>query len=268
MTVIATCLAGLASSEMTRAQYDRSWAAQLQSKASDEWGYFQAKRLRSLLQGDSLDLIQELAPLDPGDDATLAATLQKQLGGPPPPPARQRAWTQAKALVDSPAGQKAADAPEKAHSQSEAKAAAIDPRLTAAFRAIEQNRSDSEIFAAQAGISDPELEQAFQAAQSRLQAFDGTVKPPTAWADPVAAAWSRAGLRAPPLLRQLRLHYDNLRYDAESRLDQQIAYFYELKVRRANVTADRHRSRSQQFFFGMLGAQAAVGIALYVNLFV
>ena len=35
MTVIATMLAGLASSEMTRAQYDRSLAAQQQSKAGD-----------------------------------------------------------------------------------------------------------------------------------------------------------------------------------------------------------------------------------------
>ena len=43
MTVIATLLAGIASSEMTHAQYDRSLAAQLQSKAGDQWGYFQAK---------------------------------------------------------------------------------------------------------------------------------------------------------------------------------------------------------------------------------
>src|ERR1039457_6036525 len=47
MTVIATMLAGLASSEMTKAQYDRSFAAQLQSKAGDQWSYYQAKKLRS-----------------------------------------------------------------------------------------------------------------------------------------------------------------------------------------------------------------------------
>ena len=47
MTVIATLLAGLASSEMTRAQYDRAYAAQLQSKAGDQWNYFQAKNIRS-----------------------------------------------------------------------------------------------------------------------------------------------------------------------------------------------------------------------------
>ena len=46
LTVIATMLAGLASSEMTRAQYDRSLAAQRQSKAGDQWSFFQAKRLR------------------------------------------------------------------------------------------------------------------------------------------------------------------------------------------------------------------------------
>ena len=36
MTVVATMLAGLASSEMTRAQYSRSLAAQQQSKAGSQ----------------------------------------------------------------------------------------------------------------------------------------------------------------------------------------------------------------------------------------
>jgi hypothetical protein len=47
MTVVATLLAGFSSTEMTTAQYDRAYAAQLQSKAGDQWGYFQAKKLRS-----------------------------------------------------------------------------------------------------------------------------------------------------------------------------------------------------------------------------
>ena len=57
MTVIATMLAGLASSEMTKAQYDRALAAQLQSKAGDQWSYFQAKKLRSAGAHNSLDLL-------------------------------------------------------------------------------------------------------------------------------------------------------------------------------------------------------------------
>jgi hypothetical protein len=57
MTVIATLLAGLASSEMTRAQYDRALGAQLQSKAGDQWGYFQAKKLRGAMQQNSFELL-------------------------------------------------------------------------------------------------------------------------------------------------------------------------------------------------------------------
>ena len=67
MAVIATLLAGLASSEMTRAQYDRSLAAQQQNKASDEWGFFQAKRLRGAFQVNTLDLLQQITSVPPLD---------------------------------------------------------------------------------------------------------------------------------------------------------------------------------------------------------
>lgn len=65
MTVIATLLAGLASSEMTRAQYDRALGAQLQSKAGDQWGYFQAKKLRGALQRNSLELLEATTDVHP-----------------------------------------------------------------------------------------------------------------------------------------------------------------------------------------------------------
>src|SRR5437763_1287777 len=65
MTIVATLLAGLASSEMTRAQYDRSLAAQQQSKAGDQWSYFQAKRLRGGMQRSTLDILQATSPVRP-----------------------------------------------------------------------------------------------------------------------------------------------------------------------------------------------------------
>src|ERR1035441_2094259 len=68
MTVIATMLAGLASSEMTKAQYDRSLAPQLQSKAGDQWSYYQAKKLRGAAARNSLDVLAatvEIQPLQP-----------------------------------------------------------------------------------------------------------------------------------------------------------------------------------------------------------
>src|SRR2546421_10440001 len=68
MTVLATILAGLSSSEMSQAQYFRSLAAQHQSKASDQWGYFQAKKQRSVINRIGLHLQQNL-----GDTAALLA---------------------------------------------------------------------------------------------------------------------------------------------------------------------------------------------------
>jgi hypothetical protein len=55
LTVVATVLAGLSSSEMTLAQYHRSLAAQNQSKASDQWGFFQAKRIRQTGMEEAFD---------------------------------------------------------------------------------------------------------------------------------------------------------------------------------------------------------------------
>jgi hypothetical protein len=75
MTVIATLLAGLASSEMTKAQYERAYAAQLQSRAGDQWAFFQAKRLRGEMQRNTLDLLT----------AQTGAT-ESSDGAPPPPP--------------------------------------------------------------------------------------------------------------------------------------------------------------------------------------
>ena len=71
MTVIATLLAGLASSEMTRAQYDRAMGAQLQSKAGDQWGYFQAKKLRGAMQRNSLELLQATTDVHPLENPAL-----------------------------------------------------------------------------------------------------------------------------------------------------------------------------------------------------
>jgi hypothetical protein len=71
MTVIATLLAGLASSEMTRAQYDRALGAQLQSKAGDQWGYFQAKKLRGAMLLDSLQLLDATTDVHPTENPAL-----------------------------------------------------------------------------------------------------------------------------------------------------------------------------------------------------
>src|SRR5712664_1952601 len=60
LTVVATILAGLSSSEMTNAQYHRALAAQNQSKASDQWTFFQFKRSRGMTAQLTIDFLHAL----------------------------------------------------------------------------------------------------------------------------------------------------------------------------------------------------------------
>ncbi len=60
LTVIATFILGQSSSEMTKAQYQRSAAGQMQSKVGDQWAFFQAKRIRGEMHATTVDLLLAL----------------------------------------------------------------------------------------------------------------------------------------------------------------------------------------------------------------
>src|SRR5437016_10121354 len=77
LTVVATVLAGLSSSEMTQAQYHRSLAAQNQSKASDQWTFFQFKRTRGQQAKIALDSLPALSKTDRLEPATLRSTAER-----------------------------------------------------------------------------------------------------------------------------------------------------------------------------------------------
>jgi len=227
MTVVATALAGLSSSEMTRAQYDRSLAAQQQSKAGDQWGYFQAKKMRAVMQHSTLDLLQSLGPPHPLDTAKFSGqstALQAALG---------------KGVLP------------------EAPALMLDPKVKAALDAVESSRPEPEIAALLAPVAPAELDAALTAAKDRALEFDAALKPVNQAVDQA----EKAG--AGPEFTAARLRYQAARYDAEARLNQTIANVYELQVRKSNVSAERHHQRSSQFFYGMLAAQLAVIIATF-----
>jgi hypothetical protein len=73
MTILSTLLAGLSSSEMTQAQYYRSLAAQNQSRAGDQWGFFQAKRIRGSSLENTADLLQTQITLADASEVENAA---------------------------------------------------------------------------------------------------------------------------------------------------------------------------------------------------
>jgi hypothetical protein len=53
------------------------------------------------------------------------------------------------------------------------------------------------------------------------------------------------------------------RYRQEGRYNQRLAELYEVQVHRNGALSDMHRTRSKNFFFGMLGAQAGVAISSF-----
>ena len=232
MTVIATLLAGLASSEMTRAQYDRAYAAQLQSKAGDQWNYFQAKKLRSAMQRNSLELLQASAEVRPfaasalpNTDALAIAALEKN------------------------------ELPAFTHTK-------LNEQVKAALEAVESSKTDAELAAQLNQLDAATLATALQSARTDSGDFDNSTKPIIQAIDRLesAVASDRALARD---FAAARMRFNAARYDAESRLNQAIANLLELQVRKNNLSAERHHKRSGKFFFGMLAAQAAVVVSTF-----
>ena len=256
MTVIATMLAGLASSEMTRAQYDRSLAAQQQSKAGDQWSFFQAKKLRSALQRNTLDMVESTTEVHPLAIDDLAAWLVK---------------TPAETVFASAAGKQALAALQTGELPPFAPAPAVDAGVKAALDAMAAAKSDSEVLALLAPVSEKTLADALQSAEDHALAADAAIAPLSKAIDAFEKELGHQKTLQPvPGLITLsrdftsaRLRFNSLRYDSEARLNQAVANIYELQVRKSNVSAERHHNRSQRFFFGMLAAQMGVIIATF-----
>ncbi len=237
MTIVATMLAGLASSEMTRAQYDRALAAQQQSKAGDQWGYFQAKKLRSALQHNTLDLLQATADVHPLD----AAALEKSAGS-----------------LDA----ATLDALQKSEVPL-VPAPTLDARVKAAIEAVENSKPEPDIAALLAKVDDNTLADSLRVAKDDALAFDAATKPVNQAIDRLEKSFATTDKSLSRDFTVARLRYTAARYDAEARLNQVIANLYELQVRKNNISAERHHKRSGRFFYGMLIAQAAVIIATF-----
>lgn len=233
MTVIATMLAGLASSEMTKAQYDRAYAAQLQSKAGDQWSFYQAKKLRGAFANNSYDLLTataEIPTLTATDlagagDATVNALVREQLPAMNP--------------------------------------ATFSDEIKAALGAVENSASDSEIAEKLKVIKPETLKAALTDAKEAAAAFDNATKPINKDLERLDATLGKGDKSVFRAFSAARLRYNADRYDSEARLNQSIANIYELQVRQNNLSAEKHHKRSGKFFFGMLAAQLAVIVSTF-----
>jgi hypothetical protein len=333
MTVVATLLAGLSSSEMTQAQYFRTLAAELQSKAGDQWSFFQAKKLRAATMRNTLDLLR--ADADAYNPAALTVTAARL-------PARlDRIDALAAALLAALQAHPNSDlAPLQASLDSFAKSAETrkkdaraaqadlsaalasaqqsaladqrisvptwqpaDPALAAAVQAIAAGKTQDQLVPFITLVREPTVETALRAAAEFAQTLDSASAPVSQVIERIDSAVARqfqlvqqaravsrtldADLASAPAtpaevtsaardfaaacdalhtelaqadrnFTAARLRLTAERYDAETRHNQTTAYLYEVLIRLDGAASDRHRLRSQRFFYGMLAAQAAV----------
>ena len=258
MAVIATALAGLSSSEMSKAQYLRSLAAQQQSKAGDQWGYYQAKRLRETVLEEELDVLNDREAVQPLDAAAFSAAVKALPAGGDRAADRDRLAQ----LVESPAGQAALLAL-AAGATAAPPAAALPPAVASGLAGLQAPSAGP---AAVEPLSDEVMASALRAARDQVAAYDQVTKPIAQAIDQGEALLrTLAGDAQTRLLQRsllaARLRWNAARYASEAHLNQTIANLEELAVARSNHAADHHHERSGRFFLGMLAAQLGVIVA-------
>lgn len=249
LTAIATTFAGMSTSELSYAMYWRSAAAQDQAKANDQWSLAGFKRDRSLIvQSAAVQLravagYRSLPPMSHGDDEQKLAV--EWLNGKGPPPAKLPE-------ISDPDISKVLEAIRERGGEKE---------ILVRARRVNRGKLDDTIAAAEAEIAqvekdwDPVLKQLDGLVQQSL----GKVATANDDARPKVATDASVAQAA-------RFEVDYRRYRAEATLNQGVGFLYEVRVKTSTVTSERHRERSQNFFYAMLAAQigatvSALGLA-------
>ncbi|MGD0461290.1 MAG: DUF4337 family protein [Tepidisphaeraceae bacterium] len=319
LTVLATVLAGVSSSEMSAAQYYRSIAAQMQSKVSDQWGFFQAKRLREEQSLNSIRILENLSqpiPLDAESLRTAGKHLVDQMkraiietvdssnsAGSDTGVAKEltdctdrvaflvrqlnQATTQPDA-ADAVAGFFRGDVP-RIEEQT-----INDPAITDSIRAVDARVPEADLEREAGQIDEDRLDHAVGIATDNAVAFDNAIRRMERDVSRIAAIFDGIATKTSAFERsagwasdqvdenvfdksrvsvheiagQLNaafsiagLRFNSARYDRDARYNQVLAQLYEVRVRKESFLSERHRLRSKEFFYVMLGAQTGVTIA-------
>jgi hypothetical protein len=302
LTVVATVLAGLSSSEMSSAQYFRSLAAQMQSKVSDQWGYFQAKKLRAEQCGNTVAIIRGMSQSIPVDQQEFSQTMDQLMNEMRLVSMRVRNANAQNFQLQLPADTTRPDGMDQMAAFLRGDIPTVEERpignqqILDAIRAVGSNASEVDLEQQAGKISQDDLDKATTVANQNSAAFDNALDQLTVKYSGLAqkseaisrhaAAFERAAREAPDqvvsmepagslntiheLNSQLsnavavaRLGFNANRYQREAHYNEVLADLLEIQVRRQGFTSDRHRVRSKEFFYGMLGAQAGVTIATF-----
>ena len=296
MTVLATLLAGLSASESNQAQYYRSLSAQHQSKAGDQWNFFQAKKLRAAGSTNSVKMLRNLGDVVPINAESLMAAVARltpSLGSLPAGVGKAQAIQEQLVAAMADADVKIAMEMLTGTLPPASDVVIADAKVRAAYEALKQNKGEATPVTTFGSVNPDLLHESLRAADQNALTSDAAIEPAVigiakieklldslanlsvsarrsatqATSRPFYAATDR---ESPGEVRRLaadfaaaQFRFDASRYDREARINQQTAYLYEVAVRKTSWQSDRSLIRSRYFFYGMLAAQAAVLIATF-----
>ncbi|MFO0850866.1 MAG: hypothetical protein U0871_20260 [Gemmataceae bacterium] len=228
LTAIATAFAGMSTSELQRAMFWRSYAAQDQAKATSQWTLAGFKRDRSL--------ICQVA----------AAQLRATAGNPPNP------FAGSNGEPNSPAAWLAGDGPPPAKLPEVA-----DEALKKLLADIQARAPEAEQLRQAGRVPQATINAAINDAEKAVEQLDREWEPTIKAAGKLAA-----GDKTPlPAAQAAGYELEQRRYRIEAGLNQGVGYLYEARVKVSAAESDRHQDKSRKFFYAMLAAQIGATIS-------
>jgi hypothetical protein len=257
LTAIATAFAGMSTTELSRAMYWKSQAAQDQAKAADQWSLAGFKRDRSLICQAAADQLRAISRINA--HPVMGNFIQGSGIGGSPEQSRAAAaqYERLTAARDRLA--------ELSKSAPGARPAAVDdPAIRDALAAVREKRPEAEAASLARKADRDALDRAIADAEAAVAAYDREWEPVLKTADEAAkpeAGSTPGGGSLTGEVRALRYELDQKRYRAEASLNQAVGFLYEVRVRWSAAESDRHRDRSEKFFYAMLAAQVGATVS-------
>lgn len=253
LTALATAFAGMSTSELQRAMFWKSQAAQDQSQATNQWSYAGFKRDRALIMQTSAAQLRAasgyapanlspamLPPIKVKPDDANAEDIRKE---------QEAAQTRALELLQK----KSLDPvplPEP-----------LDPNIVVLQKAIKSRESESELLKLAGRIKLATITAAIDDAEKRSADYDALMSPIFKAAAEISGSESGATNTIRSARQAAGYDLEERRYRLESQLNQGIGYLYEIRVRVTSAESDKHRHKSELFFYAMLSAQVGATVA-------
>jgi hypothetical protein len=147
-----------------------------------------------------------------------------------------------------------------------------DPDIAKVLEAIRNRAEEREVLVHARKVNRAKLDDAIAAAEEESARIDRAWEPVLKHLDDLVhqslgkVATTRDDARATAaaeasVVQAARFDVDYRRYRAEATLNQGIGFLYEVRVKTSTVASDRHRTRSQNFFYAMLAAQVGATVA-------